>query len=458
MAEEPKCVAEGSRIYTCTVCNKIRSEPIAAKGHSFSTTWKSDAYGHWHQCTGIRDYWSFGCYEKEDYAKHETRTVTLASDGGRKETCPTCGYNTTSAWTKDTLSELSAALNDYVETNANAKVKIVGELSDSDITTISDVLKQFSKNYGSSKQIDMDLSGTIGLKITEQMFYKCTSLASLMLPNDLTTIEKSAFGGCSSLTNVTLPNGLTTIGYQAFYDCVSLKSVTLPNSLKTIGDQAFYECIRLESVTLPNSLSNFGEQVFRDCKSLANVTIPDGLTIIGNCAFCGCKSLASITIPKSVTKIGYSAFWGCEKLEKVEGMEGLTVIEDTVFYECKSLKTIRIPSNVTEIGVQAFALSGLEEITLCDRLRIIGRSAFESCENLLQIEIPTYVYFIGNGAFSRCLSITSIKFKGVWSWKCQKWNDPTVSFDINVSDDKKNVEILTKDIRYIDIPYDLVKD
>ena len=46
------------------------------------------------------------------------------------------------------------------------------------------------------------------------------------------------FFGCTSLTNITIPDSVTNIGYCAFTDCASLTSITIPNSVEEIGRNA----------------------------------------------------------------------------------------------------------------------------------------------------------------------------------------------------------------------------
>tara|TARA_B100000212_G_scaffold340565_1_gene321474 strand:+ start:25198 stop:25755 length:558 start_codon:yes stop_codon:yes gene_type:complete len=62
----------------------------------------------------------------------------------------------------------------------------------------------------------------------------------------------SIFGdGNTTVTSVTIPDNVTSIGDDAFYNCSSLTSVTIGNSVTSIGNYAFYNCTNLTSVTLP---------------------------------------------------------------------------------------------------------------------------------------------------------------------------------------------------------------
>lgn len=98
----------------------------------------------------------------------------------------------------------------------------------------------------------IDMSNTVVNTLPPNIFYFCTSLTSITLPEGLTSIGAEAFYYCSSLTSITLPEGLTSIGSSAFYSCTSLSLVT---SLPTI----------------PPSLGNF---VFANTHANLNIKVP----------------------------------------------------------------------------------------------------------------------------------------------------------------------------------------
>ena len=144
---------------------------------------------------------------------------------------------------------------------------------------------------------------------TELILYPAEKAdSSYTIPEDVTSIEQSAFSQCSSLTSVTIPSSVTSIGDCAFEHCSSLTCVTIPSSVTSIGDCAFYGCSSLASVTIPSSVTSIGISVFQFCSSLTSVTIPSSVTSIDNYAFYECSSLTSVIIPASVTSIGERAF------------------------------------------------------------------------------------------------------------------------------------------------------
>ena len=172
-------------------------------------------------------------------------------------------------------------------------------------------------------------------------FARCYNLASVIIPDGVTSIGDSAFfgcknlvrvntgansklenigryafSGCSSITSITIPDGVTSIGDEAFRDCSSLTSIAIPDGVTSIGDSAFFGCKNLVRVnTGANSkLENIGRYAFSDCSSLKSIIIPDSVTSIGSWAFGDCRSLTSIFIPKSVTNMGEMVFGVCSNL------------------------------------------------------------------------------------------------------------------------------------------------
>jgi len=270
-----------------------------------------------------------------------------------------------------------------------------------DITNIVDTLYNRRNKY-----VYLDLSGSAITAIPNSAFSNCSSLTSVTIGNNVTSIGESAFF-CTGLTSVTIPNSVTSIGYGAFVGCRSLTSVIIGNSVTSIGYGAFYDCTGLTSVTIPNSVTSIGESAFEGCTSLTSVTIPNSVTSIGEGAFVGCRSLTSVIIGNSVTSIGPRAFKDCSSLTSVTIGNSVTSIGESAFFDCTSLTSVTIPDSVTSIGRWAFCDTGLTSVTIPNSVTSIGEYAFYGT-GLTSVTIPNSVTSIGLGAFIYCRKLTSI--------------------------------------------------
>ncbi|MBO4983282.1 MAG: leucine-rich repeat protein [Clostridia bacterium] len=220
-------------------------------------------------------------------------------------------------------------------------------------------------------------------------FSDCTSLASIEIPNGVTTIFASAFLNCTSLTSVEIPNSVTSIGGSAFSNCTSLTSIEIPNSVTRIYGGAFDGCTRLiiycEATSQPDGWDanwNYSNcPVVWNCNN--NDVANDGYiyTVIDGVRY-GIKDGAATVVRQPinikeaiikeiityknasypVTSIGGDAFYDCDSLASVTIGDSVKSIGDYAFYGCTSLTSIEIPNSVTSIGWAAF--SGCTSLTI----------------------------------------------------------------------------------------------
>jgi len=105
------------------------------------------------------------------------------------------------------------------------------------------------------KEIRIDSVTEMG----EDVFYYCTSLKSIVIPEGITMLTGATFGNCTSLESVTLPETLEVIGSGCFYNCLALKDITIPSSVTTINENAFLNCASLTSITIPETVKTIGD-------------------------------------------------------------------------------------------------------------------------------------------------------------------------------------------------------
>ena len=149
------------------------------------------------------------------------------------------------------------------------------------------------------------------------IFYDCSGLTSIIIPNSVTNIGNDAFIFTGWYNNQ--PDGLLyldnwLLGYKGD---MPERELAIKEGTRGIGYMAFHGCNGLTSVTIPNSIRSIVDHAFKNCSGLTSVTIPNSVTSIGSVAFYGCSSLTSVTFGNSVTSIGYGAFYNCTGLTEV---------------------------------------------------------------------------------------------------------------------------------------------
>ena len=280
-------------------------------------------------------------------------------------------------------------------------------LADIDLSAISIVAYEGLScgTFGGSKIVKYPAN-----EIPEEIFYSSKKIKSIVLPQTVISIGKSAFAS-SSLTSVSFPNTVEYIATNAFSQCEGLISIVLPKSLKVIGAYAFNGCTNLSSnLRFSFNLKTIRSSAFNNCANLSgDLIIPSTLDSIGSEAFNSCYKITSVSINSSNTKIGDAAFSGCYSLTTVNLPADVLTIGNSVFRSCIRLESINLPSAIKSIGEKAFLNSGLSSISFPSTLTTIGASSF-SLTKLSSIEIPPTLKDIGNAAFSNCTTLNSVQF------------------------------------------------
>lgn len=214
-----------------------------------------------------------------------------------------------------------------------------------------------------------------------------TTDASIKVDEDDWDANKTA-GGNETVTSVVIPFDVTEVQKYAFYNCPNLQKVTFlksskNESCKTIREYAFYHCSNLREINT------------------------ERIQIIGANAFNGCSSLASINFD-NIYALGDSAFKGCTALQTVD-ITKLRNAWPNVFEDCTNLTSIT-SGEFTKFSEGMFKNTGLTELTFyADR---IPASTFENCSNLTDVVIANDIIYVGESAFHACTKLKNFTFNG----------------------------------------------
>jgi hypothetical protein len=262
-------------------------------------------------------------------------------------------------------------------------------------------------------------SVTLGSEITSigaNAFRHCFSLFSLSLPfvgldiNDTTSTMSYLLGDSTGdnvysnyfLSNLTITGEVTTISDYCFKDMSTLATITLPDSVTSIGEQAFSGVYA--SVNLNENITVITKNMFYNYMG-TSISIPSTVTSIESYAFRGATNLTGLTIPMNVTSIGGYAFKNITCQVSFETGILLNTLDDNVFREYKG-SNIVIPSSVTTLGDYAFAESSLIYVNIPSTVTTVGEHIFDSCASLVTISVNNAV--IGDYMFYDCDALTTI--------------------------------------------------
>ncbi len=245
--------------------------------------------------------------------------------------------------------------------------------------------------------------------IGELAFGGCEGeLNSVIVPNTVTTIERSAFESSAKLRTVVLPNSVDTIAPRTFANCPKLSSVRLPDGITYIPNFMFERCESLTSFTIPPTVTHIGESAFNNSGIVIN-SIPENVTSIGNNAFYYCEGITSMVIPNTVTSLGWGVFCFCRELQSIQLPDNLEAIPATFLKNCFALSSITIPESVTSIGEEAFSgCTHLTSVVIPEAVTSMGNGVFQNCYNLASIDMPETLDYLGEKAFRKCERLTSI--------------------------------------------------
>lgn len=130
--------------------------------------------------------------------------------------------------------------------------------------------------------------------IDDYAFSLCTGLTSITIPNSVTYIGHNAFRSCSSVKTLEFnAENCNTCGGTNYYNYstidyafpTSISTVKIGNNVTTIPDYFLYNNSNITNVDIPNSITNIGAYAFYGCYETETIVIPNSVKTIGVRAF-----------------------------------------------------------------------------------------------------------------------------------------------------------------------------
>jgi hypothetical protein len=234
-----------------------------------------------------------------------------------------------------------------------------------------------------------------GLPVTSfgNNIFPFSTVTSVTIGNNITSIGQSAFDDCTYLTNAIIGTNVTSIAYEAFFFCYNLTNVTIPYSVTNIGDYAFGYCSSLTSAYFQgNAPPDDGTVFFHDSTTVYYLR---GTTGWGS-------TFGSVSTAVSQPQFYYAPNNGAITITGYAGSGGKVVIPDAIN---------GLP--VTSIGGFAFdGYNSLTSVIIGNNVTSIGDGAFEGCFYMTNVIIPANVTSIGDYGFGYCYRLTSADFQG----------------------------------------------
>ena len=257
------------------------------------------------------------------------------------------------------------------------------------------------------------------IKIKDSAFVNNKILKSVIIGDNIESIENNAFYGCKNITQVYI--NCKNIGYYAFRNSTNLEKVIIGKNVMNTRDAVFESCSKLSDFTLLSENIYLNNVKIGHSLSLKEIKVnednnkymvedgilfskdgskiyvyPEGkigetyvfdnnIKEIGDFAFYGCTNLKEINIPNTVNKIGVRAFEGCSNLEEV-------------YIDANTVKEMNFRNNLK-----------LKSVTIGKNVKSMSYSTFSKCSNLSEFLIISESVDINNSVIGDETSVTELK-------------------------------------------------
>ena len=223
--------------------------------------------------------------------------------------------------------------------------------------------------------------------LSDNAFYNCTGLTSIILSSQLQYIDLAVFVGCSSLKTLNIPASVLSIGYGSFTGCTNLQSITVDaeNVNYTSVGGVLYNKDMTTLLAYPNKAGTVYE-------------IPKGTTSVEAYAFC-LTGIQEVDIPASVTRLGSNALSFCDQLTKitVHGITPFTLDKGAFSEDVYSKATLYVPKGKKSLYDEAEGWNAFKTIKELEYSEELGDA--DGNGNVDSDDVKAIARYITEGAY-----------------------------------------------------------
>lgn len=171
------------------------------------------------------------------------------------------------------------------------------------------------------------------------------SLETVYIPDNVTTINDSAFSECATLTIYGYEGTKAeTFAATKGYTFISLGG-TINETINWIYDEETTTLTVSGTGAIPDYTSASQTPWAAHLGSITKVVVEDGITGIGEYAFARMSKLESALLGNTITEIRRFAFYNCQNLTNVALPRDLYILSSYVFMGCEALTTVTLPDD-----------------------------------------------------------------------------------------------------------------
>lgn len=182
-----------------------------------------------------------------------------------------------------------------------------------------------------------------GIKIGKYTFENCDNITSVVLSEEITSIDYAAFMNCDNLEKVVFNGGYCKIGGMAFYDCVKLNDITFPlydTNLEDASALSYTKWAENQS----GDVRYAGTALYYVKRGVETLDIPEGITCVaGQSLSNNSDNIKSLILPESLCH--YHQEEGLSNLETLTIKSGYVEYTSRPFTSCYNLQKVTVTSD-----------------------------------------------------------------------------------------------------------------